>query len=112
MKVKWLWFSFFITPLSYLLILICQSDDPSFASRGVIKIGFAAPLTGDQAQIGIETLNGVKLAVEQANEKGEVIPGYKFEVYALDDQHNPSQAVIVARIQKKFMSQRNRHRIF
>ncbi|MBI1976155.1 MAG: ABC transporter substrate-binding protein, partial [Candidatus Omnitrophica bacterium] len=66
-----------------------------------IKIGFAAPLTGDQAQIGIETLNGVKLAVEQANEKGEILPGFRLEVYALDDQHNPSQAVIVAR---KFIS--------
>lgn len=71
------------------------------ATEKKIKIGFAAPLTGDQAQIGLETLNGVKLAVEQANEKGEVIPGYRLEVYALDDQHNPSQAVTVAR---KFIS--------
>src|SRR5262245_6410267 len=67
----------------------------------VIKIGCASPLTGDQAQLGIDTCNGVKLAVEEANEKGLGIPGMKFEVLALDDQHNPAQAVNVA---KKFVS--------
>ena len=69
--------------------------------KKVIKIGFSAPLTGDQTQIGTETLNGVKLAIDQANQKREVIPGYTLEVLALDDQHNPAQAVTVAR---KFIS--------
>ena len=70
----------------------------------VIKIGCAAPLTGDQAQLGIDTCRGVKLAVDQANAKGEVIPGGKLEMLPLDDQHNPAQAVSVA---KKFVSDRN-----
>ena len=67
----------------------------------VIKIGCAAPLTGDQAQLGIDTCRGVQLAVDQANEKGAGIAGAKFEMLALDDQHNPAQAVNVA---KKFVS--------
>jgi branched-chain amino acid transport system substrate-binding protein len=65
--------------------------------ENVVKIGFASPLTGDQAKMGIDSLNGVKLAIEQANARGDIIPGYKVEVEALDDQHNPSQAVNVAK---------------
>ena len=71
---------------------------------GVLKIGCAAPITGDQAKIGLDLLNGVKLAVEEANQKGEVIPGYKLSVYEQDDQHNPAQAVSVA---KKFIADRD-----
>ena len=70
----------------------------------VIKIGCAAPLTGDQAQLGIDVCQAVKLAVEEANQKGEIIPGYKLAVAELDDQHNPAQAVNVA---KKFVSDRD-----
>lgn len=73
----------------------CGSDS------NTIKIGCAAPLTGDQAQLGIDTCNGVKLAVEEANAKGNVVPGTRFEALALDDQHIPAQAVNVA---KKFVS--------
>lgn len=67
----------------------------------VIKIGCAAPLTGDQAQLGIDTCQGARLAVDEANQKGEVIPGFKLQLQALDDQHNPAQAVNVA---KKFVA--------
>jgi branched-chain amino acid transport system substrate-binding protein len=49
----------------------------------------------------MDTCRGVELAVQQANEKGEVIPGYKMEALLLDDQHNPSQAVNLA---KKFVA--------
>ena len=67
----------------------------------VVKIGCAAPMTGDQAQLGIDTCNAVRLAIEQANAQGEVIPGSQLELLALDDQHNPAQAVNVA---KKFVA--------
>ncbi len=70
----------------------------------LIKIGCAAPLTGDQAQLGRDVCRGVRLAVEQANEKGIGVPGYRLEVTALDDQHNPAQAVNVA---KKFVADRD-----
>lgn len=80
------------------LFLAGCSQNPS---EPVIKIGCTAPLTGDQAQLGIDKCNGVRLAIDQANEQGRGISGFKLEVAALDDQHNPSQAVNVA---KKFVS--------
>ncbi|HXV27448.1 MAG TPA: branched-chain amino acid ABC transporter substrate-binding protein [bacterium] len=70
----------------------------------VIQIGCAAPLTGDQAQLGLGMCQGVHLAVEQANAAGESVPGYKLEVLDFDDQHNPAQAVNGA---KKFVADRD-----
>jgi len=70
----------------------------------VIKIGCAAPLTGDQAQLGLDVCRGLELAVREANQRGEVVPGYTLQVLSLDDQHNPAQAVNVA---KKFVSDPN-----
>src|SRR5512139_1125579 len=60
-----------------------------------IKIGVAAPMTGDQAKIGTDLRNGVTLAAEEWNVKGGVL-GKKIEVVAVDDQHDPKQAVSVA----------------
>ncbi len=62
----------------------------------VIRIGVDLPLSGADASIGQSTLNGVTLAVEEANAK--VLPnGLKFEVNALDDAvqgvHSPQQGV-------------------
>ena len=42
-------------------------------------------------------LHGAQLAVEQAQAVGPILPGYRFELVALDDQHNPTQAVTVAK---------------
>ncbi len=85
----------------FLIPLLFLSACGGGSSQPVIKIGCAAPLTGDQAQLGIDTCRGVDLAVQQANEKGKGIAGFRFEMLALDDQHNPAQAVNVA---KKFIS--------
>ncbi len=71
------------------------------SSAPVIKIGCAAPLTGDQAQLGLDLCRGLELAVAETNQQGEIIPGYKLEALLLDDQRNPAQAVNVA---KKFVS--------
>jgi len=62
-----------------------------------VKIGFVGPLTGDQASIGLDELQAVHLAVDEANRKGDVIPGCRLEVVALDDQHTPAQAVAMAK---------------
>ena len=90
--------------LTVVLIAFCAGCGKTGAGKGAIKIGCAAPLTGDQAQIGIDTCRGVELAVEQANEKGLGLPGVRLEVLDLDDQHNPAQAVNVA---KKFVADRD-----
>ncbi len=61
----------------------------------MVKIGFAGPLTGDQAKMGMDLKNGVSLAVEEWNSQGGVL-GKKIEVIISDDQHDPKQAVSVA----------------
>ena len=63
----------------------------------VAKIGFAGPLTGDQAAQGTDMLHGAQLALEQAVKAGEILPGVKIELVALDDAHNPALAVSVAK---------------
>ena len=70
----------------------------------VVRIGFVAPLTGDQAPHGQDMLNGAKLAIEHANAQGPVLPGYRLELLPLDDQRNPTQAVAAA---KKLVADRD-----
>lgn len=90
---------------SFLAFVFLLTGCGGGASRTpVIKIGCAAPLTGDQAQLGIDTCRGVDLAIRQADGKGRGVPGFKLETLSLDDQHNPAQAVNVA---KKFVSDRD-----
>lgn len=66
------------------------------AEEEVVRIGLVAPLTGDQAYIGQGCLNGAQMAVEDANVKGPVYGGVKIQLVPLDDQHNPTQAVLAA----------------
>ena len=66
-------------------------------SAPVVKIGFVAPLTGDQAPLGQGMLNAAKLAVDEANAAGPLLPGYRLELMALDDQRSPTQAVAAAK---------------
>ena len=73
-------------------------------SEPVVKIGFVAPLTGDQAPQGEDLLRGAQLAVERANAQGPILPGQRLALVALDDQRNPTQAVAAA---KKLISDRD-----
>jgi branched-chain amino acid transport system substrate-binding protein len=68
------------------------------AGETVVKIGFAAPLTGPQAHYGEEYKNGVTLAIEDANGEHPTIGGkpVKFELVAEDDQADPKTATQVA----------------
>lgn len=61
----------------------------------VIKIGLVAPLTGDQAEIGIDEQNGAQLAVDEVNAKGGLL-GKKVVLVPLDDKHDPKEAVNAA----------------
>jgi branched-chain amino acid transport system substrate-binding protein len=67
-------------------------------TANTVKIGVAAPLSGDQAHLGKDVENGARLAVEEANAAGMTIGGkkVKFEVVAEDDQHDPKTATNVA----------------
>lgn len=64
----------------------------------VVKLGFAAPLTGPQSHYGEDMRRGLMLALEEANEKGIEIDGKtaKFELVSRDDQADPRTAVQVA----------------
>lgn len=61
----------------------------------VIKIGFAAPLTGDQAAIGQDLANGVQMAIDEANDRGGIF-GKKVVLVKMDDEHKPEIARNVA----------------
>ena len=66
------------------------------AKEEVVEIGFVAPLTGDQAYVGTGVLQGAQMAVEDANVKGPVFGNVRLKLVPLDDQHNPTQAVLAA----------------
>ena len=68
---------------------------PALAGAQTIKVGWAGPLTGDQAFFGKTWLNGVQMAIEEVNAKGGIL-GKKLELVPLDDQADPKQATVVA----------------
>lgn len=72
-----------------LFLFGCQKE------RESLKIGVCGPLTGDQAKMGNDILNGVKLAVEEWNAKGGIL-GRKIEILPGDDRHDPKEANAVA----------------
>ncbi|MBI3316033.1 MAG: branched-chain amino acid ABC transporter substrate-binding protein [Candidatus Omnitrophica bacterium] len=77
-------------------VLLLGAWTNGFAKDETVYIGLAAPLTGDQAYIGIGLLQGAQMAVEDANIKGPVFGLSGIKLLALDDQHNPTQAVLAA----------------
>lgn len=80
-----------LTACSALLLAALAGCGPR---EPVVKVGFVAPLTGDQAAHGEDMRRGAALAIAQA---GEVLPGVRVELVALDDQRNPAQAVAMAK---------------
>ncbi|MHB8461884.1 MAG: ABC transporter substrate-binding protein, partial [Vulcanimicrobiaceae bacterium] len=71
-----------------------QSGSSSTSAGKIITLGVDLPLSGADASVGVSTLNGVKLAVEQANKAG--LPGgFTFTINAIDDAvqgvHSPQQ---------------------
>jgi branched-chain amino acid transport system substrate-binding protein len=59
------------------------------AAGGSVKLGFFGALTGPNAQLGINIKNGVKLAVDEYNQKN---PQTKVELVNYDSQGDPAQA--------------------
>ncbi len=73
------------------LLAGCGKGEP------VVKIGFVAPLTGDQAAHGTDMVRGAQLAIEEAQAAGEILPGMKVVLAELDDSRSPAQAVSAAK---------------
>jgi branched-chain amino acid transport system substrate-binding protein len=59
-------------------------------SNKTYKIGFEGPLSGDNAQLGINEENAVALAIEQANASGNL--GFKLVEVKSDDVGDPAKA--------------------
>ncbi|HRO66036.1 MAG TPA: ABC transporter substrate-binding protein [Pseudobdellovibrionaceae bacterium] len=63
-------------------------------SGNEIRIGEFGSLTGNDATFGLSTNKGIRLAIDEANEKGG-IKGKKIKLITLDDQGRDTEAVQV-----------------
>ena len=66
----------------------------SASTNKTYKIGWQGPLSGDNQQLGINEYNGTKLAVEQANAKGDL--GFKIVLVESDDVGTSDKAPAAA----------------
>src|ERR1700694_24594 len=66
-----------------------------------VKIGVFMSMTGDTANFGISSVNGIKMAADEANAAGG-INGKQIELDVQDDRSDPSEA---ATIVTKFVTQ-------
>ena len=75
-----------------------SAPPPAALAEEVVKLGFAAPLTGPQAHYGAEMRNGLTLAIDEANAGKPKIGGkpVRFELLAEDDQADPARGGVVA----------------
>jgi branched-chain amino acid transport system substrate-binding protein len=64
------------------------------ADKPLIKIGFAAPFSGDQAIVGVPMRQCAELAIQQANERADL--PFEVALQAEDDRADPVQAEVVA----------------
>ncbi|MBN1484439.1 MAG: branched-chain amino acid ABC transporter substrate-binding protein [Chloroflexia bacterium] len=71
-------------------------DPDTHNYSGEIRIGYAGPLTGDQAAVGIDLWHGAELAALHYNQRGGVL-GRKVVIVPLDDEADGEVAVEVAR---------------
>lgn len=86
--------------LTATLVMAACGDDDDDATGGTattaaggekksVALAFVGPLTGDNANLGINTRNGIKVAIEEANEKSEK---YEYLLKEFDTQGLPDQA--------------------
>lgn len=83
--------SFVATAIS---LAACTTSGPSDGIEP-IKVGYIGPLTGEATSYGMDTLNGVKIAVEEINAQGG-INGRKIEIVAEDGRCTGTDAASAA----------------
>lgn len=73
------------------------ADTPQVQEQ-IVKIGFAAPLTGPQAHYGKGYQNGVQMAIDDANAEHPTLDNkpVRFELVSEDDMADPRTATQVA----------------
>lgn len=89
---------------SLLAAVACQ---PSGGGGDKVRIGVFMSLTGDTANFGISSTNGIKMAAEEVNATGG-INGKQIELLVQDDRSDASEA---ATIVTKFVTQDQVHAI-
>ncbi|MDQ4069297.1 MAG: branched-chain amino acid ABC transporter substrate-binding protein [Actinomycetota bacterium] len=88
--------SFAVVALAALVLSACGDDGDNTTAGGqtgggdrrTYSIAFVGPLTGDNANLGINIRNGARVAVEEAN-RGD---GPRIELKEFDTQGDPAQA--------------------
>lgn len=75
-------------------MLVCASGATSAQEDAVVKLGFAGPLTGQNANLGKDVERGARMAVDDLNANPPVIGGkkVKVELQVEDDGGDPRQA--------------------
>jgi len=88
MKLKQLWIA----------VGLCALALGSASAQQIVKLGYAGPLSGAQAQYGKDMQNGLTLAIEEFNATHPKIGGkeVKFQLLSEDDQADPRQGTTVA----------------
>ena len=89
---------------SLLFAFACQ---PSGSGGDKVRIGVFMSLTGDTANFGISSINGIKMAADEVNAAGG-INGKQIELLVQDDRSDASEA---ATIVTKFVTQDQVHAI-
>ncbi len=84
-----------VVALSAGLLAGCGGDKDSGSSDSsdTVKIGIITPTTGGVAVYGKATLNGVELAIKEANDAGGILDGKKIEAVVYDDKGDNNEAV-------------------
>jgi len=67
-------------------------------AQEIVKIGFASPLTGPQANYGKDNQNGAQMAIDELNARHLTIGGkaVTFQLVSEDDQAEPKQGPLIA----------------
>jgi branched-chain amino acid transport system substrate-binding protein len=86
-----IWASLLCVLILLLSALACQEDQHAHETR-VVKVGALFPLSGDLKDKGVDSANGVRLAVEEINSSGGIasMDGAKLEVVYVDTKGKPS----------------------
>jgi len=92
MRINSKWFVVLMVALLSLALVVSGCGGKK-ADDKTIKIGVMAPMTGDVKTFGESTVNGVKLAIEQA---GGMAGDYKIEYVVADDRNDATEAVNAA----------------
>lgn len=74
------------------LLAVAGWGAPAFAGEDII-IGSFASLTGTEATFGVNSNNGVGLAVAEINAAGGLLDGRKIRLIVEDDQSKPGQSI-------------------